>query len=250
MTYKTQAIILRHSDWQDYNRIYTLLTKDRGKLSAIARGIKKIKSKQASKLKPFSVIEVMIAHGRKIDTLATAETVHHYNNLTDNLLVLGLASFCTELVDNLTRESLPDLKIYNLLQETLHLLNTNSQASDYKLKSLAWFFALRLIDYLGYGVDWHTCSQCHKAIPAQNLYHLFPESGGLICHDHKITEGLLKVSSTVVDFLRNNITVKLQDFWHISLDHNLAHELIKSLKPLVFSHLHSELKTERFLEKL
>ena len=243
MTYKTHGIILRHSDWQDYNRIYTLLTRDRGKMSAIARGVRKIKSKQSAKLRPFSVIEVMIANGRKIDTLATAETVRDFPGVMDNLLVLGLASFCTELVDSLTREGEADPKVYLLLEEALALMDCRGQEKAEKLKALSWFFALKLLDVLGYRIDFFKCVTCRDAA-ADNLS---PLNGGVMCVKHSDKNESIKVSEAGLFFLQQTSGMHLADFAELTIEPEFSKEFISYIRPMVFVHLNNELKTEHFL---
>ena len=243
MTYKTHGIILRHSDWQDYNRIYTLLTRDRGKMSAIARGVRRIKSKQSSKLRPFSVIEVMIANGRKIDTLATAETVKDFPGVMDNLLVLGLASFCTELVDALTREGEADAKVYHLLEESLAHFDCRRQENPDQLKAFAWFFALKLLDVLGYKADFAKCVSCGDF----NAVNLSPMNGGVLCAKHSDKNEAIRVNEAGLAFLQEVSSMKLSEFAELAIEPNSAKEFISYIRPLVFVHLNSDLKTERFL---
>ena len=247
MTFKTQGIILRHQDWQDNHRLYTLLTRDRGKISAIARGVKKIKSKQNSKLKQFSVIEVMIANGRRLDTLATAETVADFPKVMDNLLVLGLASFCTELVDNLTREGEPDLKIYQLLKDVLNIFNEQGDQAPDKLKLVSWLFGLRLLDYLGYRVDWEKCVHCHKNL--EEPLNIVSAHGGLACAKHQ-DEDAVGISRDGWRFLRASTGQALHQCLDTPTTPDFSREIISYIRPLVFSHLNRELKSERFLAGL
>lgn len=248
MTYKTQGIILRHQDWQDFSRLYFFYTKDRGKLSLIARGVRKIKSKQNGKLTPFSIIEVMIANGKKIDTLATAEIIKDFPNLKKNLVALGVATFCLELVDRLTGQEAKEVKVYKLLDEVLTLLNENINANDELLKALGWVFGLKLIELLGFGPDLYHCVNCQADL--RSPYSLAPRKGGLVCDKHVGQEECVAVAAQDVDILRQILKISLSDFMEISLDGPAANKLSSNIKHLLLSHLEGDLKSEKFLEKL
>src|ERR1700737_397182 len=69
-TYREEAVVLRKLDYGEADRIYTLLTKDHGKIGAIARGVRKTSSKLASALEVYSQVDIQLAHGRNLDVIA------------------------------------------------------------------------------------------------------------------------------------------------------------------------------------
>ncbi len=249
MTYKTQGIILRHVDIQDYHRLYVFLTSERGKISAIARGVRKIKSKQNGKLRPYSVIELMIAHGRKIDTMATADTVRDFSNVKNNLLAVGLAAFCTEITDAMLQEGERDVKIYNLLEQALSLLDANHQEEESRLRAFSWLYGLRLIDYLGYGPDLYRCAMCQKEI-TDDIYWLASSKGGILCNRHADDHECLEVRPADMSLLRQLSRLNLADFWKLNLEATAAITTTKLLRSLVSVNVDRPLKSEGFLAKI
>ncbi len=249
MTYKTQGIILRHVDIQDYHRLYVFLTSERGKISAIARGVRKIKSKQNGKLRPFSVIELMIAHGRKIDTMATADTVRDFPNVKNNLLAVGLAAFCTEITDAMLQEGERDVKIYNLLEEALSMLDSNHQEDASRLRAFCWLYGLRLVDYLGYGPDLFRCAMCQKEI-ADEIYWLASSKGGLLCNQHADDHESIQVSVQDMSLLRQLSRLHLADFWKLNLSPSVALSVARHLRSLVSVNVDRPLKSEGFLARI
>lgn len=248
MTYKVRGIILKSQDWQDYNRLYTVYTKERGKLLLIARGVKKIKSKQAGKLKPMTILELMAANGKKIDTLATADIVKDFPNLSKNLLALGLASFCVELVDSLTKEGAKDERVYQLLSDALNLLDKNVEADPVQLKAFVWVFALRLVDWLGYGPDFYRCVTCQEKVASP--YNIVPAKGGLVCDKHAAQEKCVSVTESAMDLLRKVAEIDLADFFKMKIEPEAFKDLPQYIRHLISAHLEKELKSEKFLEKI
>lgn len=245
MTFKTKAIILKYQDWQEYNRLYTFYTSVRGKMPAIARGIRKIKSKQVGNLKPFAILEIMVAHGKKIDTLATAEIIEDFSYLNQNLLTLGLATFSTELVEALTHDGERDPRIFSLMGEMLSLLNINSQQPADRMKAFGWLYSLKLIQLLGYGPDFYQCLHCQKEV---NLpYRLAPEKGGLVCGQHAGLQECRSISAPSMEILRLSESNELNEFLKTKIKEATLNELPLAIKPLIDYHLNRPLKSERFL---
>src|SRR5438094_9395801 len=71
-TYRDQAVVLRKLDYGEADRIYTLLTREHGKVGAIAKGVRKTSSKLAHALGLYAHVDLLLAHGRNLDVVAQA----------------------------------------------------------------------------------------------------------------------------------------------------------------------------------
>ena len=88
-SYRVTAIVLRHSDWGEADRLLTLFTRERGKLRALAKGARKARSRKAGHLEPFTHVRLQLAKGRDLPIVTQAETVDAYIPLRDDLVKTG-----------------------------------------------------------------------------------------------------------------------------------------------------------------
>ena len=76
-----QAIILDRKDFKEFDQIISVYTKEKGKLELLARGVKKITSKNSAHLEPFSFVDIEIAPGKGIDHLTKVQSINYFSCL-------------------------------------------------------------------------------------------------------------------------------------------------------------------------
>ena len=92
-SYRAQGVVLRHVEVGEADRILTFYTLEYGKVQAIAKGIRKMKSRKAGHLEPFSRVELMLAKGRNLDVISQAEAQNTYENLRSDLKLIAYADY-------------------------------------------------------------------------------------------------------------------------------------------------------------
>jgi hypothetical protein len=119
-SYRVEAVVLRHSDWGEADRLLSLYTRERGKLRVVAKGARRIKSRKAGHLEPFTRVTLQLARGRDLPIVTQADTVDAYLPLRDALIKTGYAAYVAELLDRFTYEDQTEnVPIYHLLTDTL-----------------------------------------------------------------------------------------------------------------------------------
>src|SRR3712207_7295528 len=102
--YTTEAIVLRARRMGEADSVLTLLTADRGKLDAVARGVRKLTSRKAGHLEPLTHSALLLAHGADLDIITQAQAVHTFLPLREDLHRTGAGLYVAELVDRFTVE--------------------------------------------------------------------------------------------------------------------------------------------------
>ena len=171
----SEAIVLRHSDWGEADRLLWLYTSKYGKLRALAKGIRKIRSRKAGHLEPFTRVALLLARGRDFFIVTQAETVEPYLALREDLNRLGYASYVVELLDRFTYDEDENQALYRLLADTLARINT---AIDPAMP--VRYYEVRLLDQLGYRPQLFNCLQCNSEIQPVDQYISFSQ-GGVLC---------------------------------------------------------------------
>ena len=166
-------------DSGEADRIFTIFTKDFGKLNLLARAERKITSKLRAGLEVFYLSEVEFIQGKAYKTLTDAILINNFKNLKSNLKKLATAYKISETLDGLVKGQEPDKKIWQLLQETFDKLD-NPRILDSKYQILYHYFLWNLLLILGYELEIHNCVLCEKKITPKDIF-FSPKEGGLLC---------------------------------------------------------------------
>ena len=142
------AIVLSRRDFREYDQIVSLYTREWGKREAFARGVKKISSKNAASLMPFSLLEVEIVPGKEIDHLTKAQPVKIFANIISDLEKIMVVQYAGKLLDEFILPHERDERIFNLLAGFLDFIN---EAEKIASLNLAASFILKLWDCFGFG---------------------------------------------------------------------------------------------------
>ena len=172
---RTEAVVLRHSDWGEADRLLTIFTSYKGKLRAIAKGVRKLNSRKAGHLEPFTLVNLMLARGRDFWIVTQAEMVESFSHLREDLHLTGAASYLIELIDRFTYEEQENHPLYQVLVESIKHLDGGEDVFI-----VTRYFELRLFDHLGYRPQLASCVNCGKEIKPEDQFFSF-EKGGILC---------------------------------------------------------------------
>lgn len=148
--YRTQGIILRKEDRGEADRVFTIFTKEFGKLKLRAVSERKITSKLRGGLELFYLSELEFIQGKTHKTITDAFPLWSYPVLRADLGKLRVAHRFAEVADGILGGQERDEKIWDLLKETLLFLDRPSLGVR-GLKILAYYFLWNLLERAGYG---------------------------------------------------------------------------------------------------
>jgi DNA repair protein RecO (recombination protein O) len=195
---RTEAVVLRHTDWGEADRLLTIFTSYRGKLRAIAKGVRKLNSRKAGHLEPFTLVNLMQARGRDFWIVTQAEMVESFSHLREDLRLTGAASYLIELIDRFTYEEQENHPLYQILVESLKRLDGGDDVFV-----TTRYFEFRLFDHLGYRPQLINCVNCGKEIKPEDQYFSL-EKGGILCPACGSTANLVSpISVNALKYLRH-----------------------------------------------
>lgn len=238
MIYKTRGIILKRRNFSEADRILTIYTLKKGKVVAIARGIRKIKSKMAGHLEPFCLVDLQLVEGKNFDTITGAEIIKANYNLRHNLNLTNHAYYLAEIIDSLTREK-------DLHEEVFELFSNSLQRLDSGLDDLFLsYFEINILANLGFRPELYQCLVCEDKIKAGGNSFSF-EDGGLTCPNCQ--SGCL-VSDSAIKALRLFLDHDIKIIDQINSNKTLTNE-IKNITDDYIKHIHQkDFKSRRFLK--
>lgn len=173
----TQAITLKKRPLNENDRFFTLYTKDFGKISAVAAGAQKIKSKLSGHLEPFGIVNIHCVNTHK-NKIIGAIIEKRFENIMSDLANILIAGYCLGLIDKFTLESHRDENIFHLLEASLSYINQES--SRERLIFLKSVFILQLLSLLGYKPKLDFCIVCKNQVATTQVKFSI-HRGGVIC---------------------------------------------------------------------
>ncbi len=244
-SFRVDAIVLKHRDYGEADRILTLYTRQRGKLSAIAKGVRKVRSRKAGHLEPFTSASLLLSTGRTWFLVSQAEAQEMFPNLTTNLELLGYASYLVELVDRFTYEEEENSQIFTLLKNSL----TRLDEGQYPSQLIVRYFEVRLLDVLGFRPELQTCVVTGEEIQPQNQYFSAALGGAVSPEAGKTLAGAIPVSVDALRYLRHFQRSSFMDAARAYPNEDTYHELEILMQYYLTYTLERGLNTPAFIRK-
>lgn len=231
--YTTDAININSYNLSESDKIIVMYSREHGIIRAVAKGVKKPKSKLSGRMDMLIANNLVLAKGRNLDVVSQAEVLHHFKNIRFDIHKLSYSMYCAELVSVFGVENdFNSENIYNLLIDTLGKINSTAGKNNILANVLD--FQMQLMDIVGYKIAVNNCACCFK--PYTEDFGFSLQGGGVICP----TCG--QVSSSSKDF----IEVLKNPF--ICQDLKLLEKSFNVLKDFISYHSQRKIKSLNFLE--
>ena len=241
--HKTEAIVLKHLNIGEGDRVVTLFTPHLGKLRAVAKGVRKIKSHLAGHLEPLTRCQVLVRQGRHLDTISQVETIESNLPLRGDLWRLTCGLYMAELVERFTQEGQENEALYGLFHTCLADLG-----ATHNTELLLRYFEMRLLGLVGFGPEVFSCVECRAEL-APKAHFFSPSAGGVLCADCRLRHSLHRpLSLNALKVLR---LLSASDFTRVSnlrVPEGLAIELEGTVRQYIRYLLEQELKSTDFLD--
>ncbi len=244
-TVRTEAIVLRHKNWGEADRLLWLYTRKAGKVQAIAKGVRKIKSRKAGHLEPFTRVNLLMARGRSFLIVTQAETIDAHLNLRDDLLLVGYAAYVTELLDRFTYDEDDNLQIYRLLKDTLSRIDTEIDP-----RIPVRYFEVKLLGLLGYRPELTNCVNCAEEIQAEDQYFSISLGGALCPRCGPQIPDANRISLNTLKYLRHYQRSSYAEATRAQLTSQLNRELEQLMQRYFTYFLERNLNTPTFIRRI
>lgn len=172
--YKAEAIVLRSRKLNEADNLITLFSREHGKIHAVAKGVRKPKSRKRGGVQLFTHGKFLLYEGKTLDHITQCESKNSFAKLVGDLELFAHAAYLAEMVDGLLAENEPQEGVYLLLLTCLHLLEHHNP------ELLARAFELRLANLLGYRPQLAECVHCGKTMPFKQI-KFSAALGGVLC---------------------------------------------------------------------
>lgn len=232
--YKDEGVVLKTIKLGEADRIVTIFTRYNGKVRAVAKGVRKTKSRFGARLEPFTQVQLLIYRGRELDTITGADILAPFKGVRTDYARVTAAAAVAELVEKIMPERERALSVYDLL---LGALTSVARGAENVVPA----FLVKLLSVAGFHPQLWVCSGCGGA---GGLEGFSPALGGVVCLNcWNEDDGAWRIGSDRVALLGTLLT---SEFGCVS-DPAAAREVTDTLRRYAEYHLERPLKSLQLL---
>lgn len=226
-------------DSLEADRVFSVFTKDFGRLEIVGRAIRKIASKLRGGIDIFSFSEIEFVEGKHRKTLTDAVAVKKFKNIVEIPEKMRCAHAISQLADTFIKGQEQDEKILDLLLDAFEKLDSCSEAATQYLLVYHYFF-WNFVAILGYGPNFSACASCNEKLQSSQIVFSH-EDGGVLCPacGAKKTQAII-ISADAVKLLRLIMKREWSMLIKINISGNL-HSSIKKIADGYYNYLHHKI---------
>lgn len=239
--YKVEGIVLRRRILGESDRIVTIFGRNYGKISAVAKGARKPKSRLGGRTEPFIYANYLLAEGRNLDIITQAELIDGLPAVRGDLYLTAMATYFIELVDSFTEAREAHDDIFDLLWAVLRLLEGGAEPD-----LMARIFEVRLMSLLGYRPQLERCARCSALVGSAWRFDV--SIGGLLCREcrpsaaHQVT-----VSADAVRLMRLLLITDIGQLVRAGISEKLLIEIERVMGAFIDYRSESRIRSREFL---
>ncbi|MGN1166105.1 MAG: DNA repair protein RecO [Lachnospiraceae bacterium] len=236
------GIVLNVMPIGEYDKRITLLTRERGKITAFARGARRPQSQLLAAANPFSFGEFEVFEGRNSYNVSKATIRNYFRELTEDLDATYMGFYFLEFADYFCQENNDEKEMLKLLYQSLRALSSPA----YKKALVRAVFELKAVTINGEGPDMFFCMHCHSK---ENLHIFSVKKGGMLCEmcrDAAIGRRILDDTRYTMQYIISSTVEKLYSF---SVSDEVLKELTEIMEEYLKHYVHHTFNSAAFLLK-
>ena len=241
----TQAVVLTGMvltvmPISDYDKRITILTKERGKITAFARGARRPNSQLLAATNPFSFGEFELYEGRNSYNLMKASIKNYFRELTMDLDATYMGCYFLEFCEYFCQENNDEKEMLKLLYQSLRAL----ESPAYKKELVRAVFELKALTINGEGPSVYECMHCHSR---ENINFFSVKRGGIFCDKCAgFVEGR-RIEDDTRYAMQYIISSDIRKLYSFSLSDKILHELQIIMSAYMDKYVHHEFKSLQFI---
>ncbi|MBQ8279893.1 MAG: DNA repair protein RecO [Roseburia sp.] len=238
------GLVLSAMPMGEYDKRITLLTKERGKITAFARGARRPNSQLLAATNPFSFGEFELFEGRSTYTVAKATISNYFRNLAYDPEAAYYGFYFLEFADYYCQENSDEKEMLKLLYQTLRAL----ESERYDNRLVRAVFELKALAVNGEAPNVFGCLGCGKK---EQLFYFSVRKGGILCDTcRKKAEDAWKVTESTVYTIQYVIASEIAKLYSFAVSEQVLEELQKILAQYTRLYINHDFKSLKILEEI
>lgn len=248
--YTANAIVLRRINFGETDRIVTLLTRERGKISAIAKGSRKPISRLAGPTEIMTYSRMQLATGRNLDIITQIEVKESFPAIRSELRKIAHATYLMELVDRMTEEHERNANLFDTLLSALYLMERPNDP-----EKITHMFELQFMRILGYEPVLDRCVRCAGGssatpVPADELY-FSPSLGGIACREcGPLPEDAIQIMPETAETMSRLLAARAPEVETMEIPPAVMDQIGRVMRWFIRFHSEREIKSAEFLQAI
>ena len=218
--HKINGVVIKTKEFKENDKLVWLYTEKFGKVTAIAKGAKKSKSRLFALTLPLCYADYVLFKGKSLFNLQEGKMENSFQGLLSNLDKLTYSSYICELIDICVEDAESNKELYRYFITCLYLLNTD--ALDYEM--LIRSFELKLLKSTGYGLNLDQCVSCRKKLTVSNYISLAHFGG--VCEDCERNHGIY-ISKPAYNALRFLNNTEMDKVYRLNINSDVKKDVCK-----------------------
>lgn len=245
MLHRVEGIVLRSMDYGEGNKIITLYTREMGKVSVMARGAKKVKSRLGAVTQLFTLGDFIFFRSGpgQMGTLNNGEMIKPFHKLREDLYKSAYSAYLVELIDRMSSDEDASAYLFEQLQAGLEAIEEGKD-----MAIVAHLLEHKLLISAGYAPELEKCVSC-DAVTARMLFS--SRMGGMICSQCAYKDSTaIVISESTWKLLRLFKRLDLRRLGSIDVKPNTKNELKECMRAYMDTHVGIRFKSRSFLEQM
>jgi DNA repair protein RecO (recombination protein O) len=175
---KTQAFVIKSINWSDTSKIVSFYTREKGRVDAVAKGVKRKNHPDGASFESLNHLEIMVyfSDNRDLQNLGTTTLIDSFHHIRTDLEKTAVGLAILELIDVFFQQDDSDPIFFDFLLTQFEALERSAN-----FQVVFWYFILKLLSYLGFKPHFEQCNSCGKI---KNEDYFFQKtSGSVFCKD-------------------------------------------------------------------
>ena len=237
-TYPLRALVLRKTKLGEADTIVTLLAADGRQVRAVAKGVRRTRSKIGSRVEPYAVVDLLLATGRNLEVIQEVETVATHEAIRSDYDRTAAASVVADLLDKVSVEGQIDPKTFPLALTTLDVMET---AEPGDLRALVLAFLVKALAMQGYRPTLDSCARC--ACEASDARFFSAQAGGVLCDDcGRVADGVMPLSCDARLAISALLGARMAEVAKLGIPRPVADEVLRVLGVFAGYHIPARLR--------
>ncbi|MCM3089134.1 DNA repair protein RecO [Bhargavaea ginsengi] len=243
MLNKWEGIVLRTGPYGETNKVVTFLTREAGKVTAMAQGAKKPASRLAAVTQPFTHGIFMVYKGKGMGTLQSGDALRTMRHLHHDIMATAYASYIAELMDRLIEDNQPSSGQFELLRQAFHAID-----EEYDPEAITLFVEWKMLPVAGIHPVLHQCASCGAT---EGEFAFSFQEIGFLCHRcFHVDPYLIRLSPSHLRLIRTFYNVPIEQVGKLTLKPATKKFMRKIVRTIYDEQVGVRLKSASFLDQL
>ena len=242
--YRTDAIVLGHRNLGEADKILTLFSPEKGKIHAVARGVRRPRNPILAGSQLFTYSNFLIMEGKSLDNISQCEIKESFYRIRQDLKSMAYGLYFAELLRASTPMEDKNGELFRFFLKTMYLIQKWSNK-----ELLGRIYEIKLMAIQGFTPEVFYCIGCGERVFDKIKFSV--SKGGVFCNNcYKEDINSININSETLKMLQNMLRMTYEELENINVKSYTENQLKNILHLFICHHIDRKLKTTQFIKDI